>query len=116
MSKPAVCRRMACNSVIDGAMIYRIWDAPAKLGKGYNNYCVKCGRAIVEANPTLRFERIRPILTAKQKAEEALAIAKQSATWADAVGEIVRRGLASTLSDADELIREGEDYEEANLQ
>ena len=75
---------------------------------------MKCGRAIIEASPALKVERIRPILTHRQKCNEALDIATKFATWTDAVGEIVRRGLASTLGDADELIREGEDNETAN--
>ena len=40
--------------------------------------------------------------------QEAFAIALKAHTWRDAVDEIVRRGLAEDIAEADELIQEGE--------
>jgi hypothetical protein len=42
-------------------------------------------------------------------AEEAYYIASHAATHADAVSEIVRRGLAADMADADQLIRDHEE-------
>ena len=43
-------------------------------------------------------------------ARRAYLIATRSATWAEAVEEIIRLGLADCPADADALIYEGEEF------
>mgnify|MGYP005812818155 CR=1 FL=1 len=53
-----------------------------------------------------------PVKTWNQRVTEALLIARTASSWLVAVDEIVRRGLAEDIAEAESLIHAGETWHE----
>ena len=53
-----------------------------------------------------------PVRTWTQRVTEALLIARNASSWLVAVNEIVRRGLAEDIAEAESLIHAGETWHE----
>lgn len=47
----ANCAREACKAPIDSRIKYRVWNNPTH-SPPYRDYCVSCGRKIIEFNQT----------------------------------------------------------------
>ena len=51
-----------------------------------------------------------PVKTWNQKVSEAAIVARNAPSWRVAVNEIVRRGLAEDVAEAESLIHDGESW------